>query len=764
MKKIISAVLILAMFVTTAVAAIPVSSADADPSANYTVQTAPNEDADIRMWFNHANVKVHQEDTTSTGRNTYSVYMAKNEYQGTQVTLYSPSVTKTDISANVTNFTAMNGSGATMSADVYYEFYIKCENLDTTDVLGVNSASASFIRGGMIPDAMAKISEINQKRSKDPVTGATVTRTGDFTLTAGKTQTLYIKIKSELDTPSGWYSAQFNVTDYSGNVIKTATVYAYVWNFEIPEATHLQTAYYINYHAYNEENLYKKAYDFLLDNRICGFAVPGELNSSNEYLTNPRVNASSVQRKSDYNLHYNSSEIRDIYNDLSSMSEWDTVKDKIYFYTTDEPTSKDQHDALLEAYGRNTNTLDDVRTGYYTVAYGWPDDPHALVAFHENHPYPAGYDRLTAWNSSTGRYIINDDHSGRFDNVSDAVQGMMDEGTCTVWCVQPYFYTPYSKLVSAGYTGNGADSKVRSMNGIVSGFNIFDVNGWYFNWESKYGTFSNRIQNYIAEKAAEGKDVRLWNYVCGNETAYTYCNHLIENTGLQSELLFWQTMQTGATGFLYYGTNLWNEYSSTCGATGSSVNYDGSTVSGVWQVNRYVGNGRGDYDVYGNGVIMYGKDIRVALHMTNSTEPVGTVRIENIRDGIEEYEMLYMYREAFGETAMQDFIKKVSNNVVDYLSMPSFSATGYSASMTDEDVFAAVRIELGNAVEEAKGEPEVIIGDVNDDGLITLSDLAALKKFLAGVSGAEANVANSDVSGDGLVTIADIGAIKKLLA
>ena len=135
-----------------------------------------------------------------------------------------------------------------------------------------------------------------------------------------------------------------------------------------------------------------------------------------------------------------------------------------------------------------------------------------------------------------------------------------------------------------------------------------------------------------------------------------------------------------------------------------------------------------------------------------------------MRDGIEDYEMLYMYREAYGETAMQNFIAKVSNNVVDYLSMPSFNATGYSASMTDEDVFAAVRIELGNAVEEAKSAAEVIIGDVNDDGLITLSDLAALKKFLAGVAGAEANVANSDVSGDGLVTIADIGAIKKLLA
>ena len=145
MKRILASIICLVMLLF-AVSAIPAKAADPDPSAGYVVQTAPNEDSDIQMWFNHANVKVHQEDTQSTGRNTYSVYMAKNEYQGAQVTLYSPSVTKTNISANVTNFTATDGSGAVMSADVYYEFYIKCEDLDVTDVLGVNSASESFIR------------------------------------------------------------------------------------------------------------------------------------------------------------------------------------------------------------------------------------------------------------------------------------------------------------------------------------------------------------------------------------------------------------------------------------------------------------------------------------------------------------------------------------------------------------------------------------------------------------------------------------------
>ena len=164
MKKIVSVLLSAIMIVSVMMFSVPVFSAG-DPADSYAVQTAPYEDPDIQMWFSHPNVKVHQEDTVSTGRNTYSVYMAKNEYQGTQVTLYSPSVTKTDISANVTDFTAMDGSGATMEAKLYYEYYINCVDLDSTDVLGVDNAADSFIREGMIPDAMAEISEINNKRS-----------------------------------------------------------------------------------------------------------------------------------------------------------------------------------------------------------------------------------------------------------------------------------------------------------------------------------------------------------------------------------------------------------------------------------------------------------------------------------------------------------------------------------------------------------------------------------------------------------------------
>ena len=90
MKKIISLLLTVLMLAGVASASVVTSNATGDPAENYVVQTAPNEDSDIQMWFNHANVKVFQGDTTPSGRDTYSIYMAKNEYQGAHVTLYSP--------------------------------------------------------------------------------------------------------------------------------------------------------------------------------------------------------------------------------------------------------------------------------------------------------------------------------------------------------------------------------------------------------------------------------------------------------------------------------------------------------------------------------------------------------------------------------------------------------------------------------------------------------------------------------------------------
>ena len=787
MRKIISIALVFSMLFVLASATFVTGGATEtyDPANTYVPMTAPYEDSDISMWFQHANVKVFQEDTTPTGRNTYSVYMAKNEIQGTQVVLYTD-VLKSDLTASCSEFTAMDESGATIPVSLYYEAYINCTDLDVTNVLGVNSAEESIIREGHIPDALLPVERLNKG-------------TGVFSLGAGVTQTFLIRLKTALDTPSGWYSGTFELKNSDGNVIKTATVYAYVWDFEIPEETTYETAIYVDMGT-SGETVYKYYYDYLLENRICAMNIPGEITSTNEYLDNPRVSSFRIANKGSYLGWMETDRIKAVYDDLSTRDDFDTLKEKIYFYTHDEPRSQQQKD-----YGGvpGSPVVGDCLSRYNLVDSVWPD-PYTVVPFDENHPYPAGYSKTLAYNSKTGTFATENDGSFSLGSVKDAVQGIFDDGSVTVWCPKMCLYTPDSVARSVGYRGyNTPQTKVHTMNGVISGFDCGRLDACYFNWDTVYGSFQTRINNYRAEQAENGKNIKLWWYNCGKGPTYTYCNHVIENTGLQTELMFWQSMQVGSNGYLYYASNSYAE-NGTVYVDGTSYLMDGSMMSNKWRVNRFTrqdADGNDKY-VYGNGVLFYGVAERSFLKLTKEYV-LGTVRVEQMRDGIEDYEMLNMYRNYYGEEAMQAVISQVSDNVTCYLSLPGFDRSAWDSDMTSEDIFAQVRINLGNALEEAGKEcthewdegvvtlqptytetgiktytcaicgetyTEVIpvldpmYGDIDGDGFVGTKDSKLIAKYMLGTVGDSDIVhVNADIDGDGIVGTKDAKALKKIL-
>ncbi len=799
MKKILSVVLCMAMLLSVVLSAATVSEgASSDPADSYVKTAAPNEDTDIDLWFEHSTIKVHQEDTVSTGRDTYSIYMAKNEIQDTQVILYSATAAKSGLTASVTDLTAMDGSGNTLSAELYYEYYINVTNLNTRAIYGLKDGDDSIIREGMIPDAIAPIGNISAGK-------------GTFGLAAGKTQALLIRVKTELTSASGWYSGTFDLKNSNGDVIKTATFFTYVWNFEIPEKGTYQTSFYIDGPANDTDATYKAQYDYLLENRLLGMHLPGALNSFNEYLSNPRVTAFAIAKHGSYpsNTKMTNDEITAVYNDLSTRDDWEDVKSRAYFYTVDEPTSKEQNDALMNAgiWTMAHATVENINSDYERISSVW-DDPFIVVPFHENTPYPYDTYLQGAALNSDGTYVTYDDGRASLVGIKDAIQGMMDNNSVTIWCPKMCAYTPLEYLEDAGYIGTNHlnvaahgnvknNCPLRSLDGIISGFNISDINGCYFDWTSKFGDFNTRFQNYRAQRANEGQEIRSWWYACGENAGYTYTNHLIENTGLQTQLMFWQSMQVGSTGYLYYSvtapaTNL---------TSGSDRNNNGSTEDGIWPVAATVRSTQGT-TYYGDGVLLYGRDtFRSKLRITG-INVLGTIRVEQMRDGIEDYEMLNLYRSIYGEDKMQDLISKVSNNVANYLSLPLFDRSGYSESMTDDDIFAAVRIELGNAVEKGMGgctehkwndgvittEPtttatgvktftctvcgetkeeavaKIKLGDVNGDGRVRANDALLVRRYLAGEELTGFNLKAADVSGDGRVTSRDVLTMSMYLA
>ncbi len=656
-----------------------------DPSDIYVPQVAEYEDSSIKMWFEHSFKKVMTSDTTPSEMDTYSVYMGKNEIENAQVVLCSDE-TKEKMRVSVTDF--KDEYGNTIDAEMYYQLYVTLSDVNTLDYYGA-TAENTFIHNGEYPDPMIPFS-----------------KAGRIQLNAGKSQAFYIRLTTTEDTVPGWYSGTFKVFNSKGQIVKTATVYAYVWDFIIDEATEFRTSLYLG-NRLDGCGTYQEYYDYLLENRLIAMDVPGNLDSSNPYLTNERVNSIRVTASNggnnntymelDPTMYY---KYADIYTDLSAMKEWEEIKDKFYFYTIDEATS-DEHQTLIQKYyeslGINKekgSTVDDIIRNADVLSKFWPNATK-VNPYHENHPYP-----YNVYNTQTMAKL---DPALRMDGV----QAMMDNEATNLWCPQHYAFTPLEKLEKIGYDYN-IFNKVRSLSCSISGSILAGES--YFNWERVFGEYRDRVISYNLVKEQEGADNNeLWAYLAGTSGSYTYANHLIENTGLQTKMLFWQFYQNDITGYLYYGVNQWSESDLTNG------NFVDKTVtgakSGQWKTNKYP-NGTG-YSMYGNGVLVYG----ATQYGLNNVDYIGSIRVEMMRDGIEEYQMLKMLEELRGDSAADAIVDSVSNNVAEYLSLPDFDRSAFDSSMDDYDIMAMKRIELGNQLEAATDNK---CEHVFDNGVVTL--------------------------------------------
>ncbi len=683
MKILKRALQIIAVLALTAVICAGVFSAGAtsdDPADNYVKQTAPNEDASLSLWFDYSFHKTFTSDKTSTGKDTFSIYMAKNEIESAQFVLYSDT-TKTGMQAEVTDFT--DGNGNTIPADIYYEMYVTTSNVNLQTTWGTNQ----IIREGETPDPVMDIERLGTK-SKAP----------SFQLNGGKSQAFLIRVKSAEDTPAGWYSAQLNIKDANNNIVKTATVYCHVWDFVISDETRMQTAFYLH-GSFPYGGNYQEAYDYMLENRLCAMDMPivdsshPEPNSNNPYLTNPRVNAVRITRQGGgasgggYMDLYNWQEYPSIYNELSSSPNWEQFKDKLYFYMVDEPLP-------YPLVSTSRQTVDDVKSYYNIIEHYWGDDVRFLVTPCEDFPY-----------SERADYYTKPITQYKQEEIKDADQEMIDSNAIQLFCPRIYAFTPYSELQTYG--------RILARESIdpIRGESIEGYSGCYgtvgsaalgnYDWNAVYGdTFDRYMSHIISEnqKGTYGADYELWMYSAGMNKSYTYANHVIENTGLQTKLLFWQAYQNDVTGYLYYGTNNWTE--------ASTPEFDKTVTgskTGNWPVNKYtISPGGVTKYIYGNGVLLYGKNSA----KTTSEGTIGSVRVEILRDSVEEYQMLSMLGDLKGKDRAKEIVSQVSTNVVRYLSLSGFDRSAWSSSMSDDDIMETVRRSLGAELEAAVLEGE----------------------------------------------------------
>ena len=120
------------------------------------------------------------------------------------------------------------------------------------------------------------------------------------------------------------------------------------------------------------------------------------------------------------------------------------------------------------------------------------------------------------------------------------------------------------------------------------------------------------VYSNVRQAPYREEGTQFWWYVCIGPK-HPYPNFFIEHPSIESRLIPWMSYMWGADGLLYYATNAW-------------PGEDGPMPPGP----RCDWHTRTSSNVSGDGVLYY----------PGESGPLATVRLENIRDGLEDYELL----------------------------------------------------------------------------------------------------------------------------
>jgi len=146
-------------------------------------------------------------------------------------------------------------------------------------------------------------------------------------------------------------------------------------------------------------------------------------------------------------------------------------------------------------------------------------------------------------------------------------------------------------------------------------------------WAPNTGRY--KLDEFQAQQA-KGDDV--WWYVCCGPGP-PFANLMIEWPAVDHRLLLWQNWKFQVTGFLYWGLNVWRD----------NLDVDPRWPASPWKAATWRNDAGEPYN--GDGQLIYpGPD----------GKPLSSVRLENLRDGLEDYEYFWLLRDAVEQLRKAD--------------------------------------------------------------------------------------------------------------
>ena len=587
--------------------------------------TAPNDDPSVKLWFDHLTEKVTRYDTSGkdSGKDTYTIQMAKNEIEGCQFFLYSPTVKK--ITIKISDFT--NSKGETLPTElgveynvedgyvtyhgypaqyvypdavVPYDSYISYFNWTEHGSYGMDAKSKVDFGAGYI--LIGPFSGSNWDHDKYPFRESV--------------RGFVVEATTTPETTPGSYKATIEVYDAeTGECIKSANVFTYVYDVTLSEETALDTSFTlwdaisIYFHHYNENSdltrysdveITKAIADYFLKQRITLTGSVTYFNvMGNDWFKNPRVTSIRVLTKDQYD----------------SIKDDPILADKMFYYGQDEPgvprgwrpitwpdgTSETLYDntGLLSilAIAREADQLRDV--------WGW-ENFRMLIPFERTIDFTSfnfnSVDKTTAFPSWYDEYAVTDQ--------KDSVE----------------YLSKYVNVWTTVFTANTP----RDLAGALAGTQFMQTS----KQDKAHGELNDRLMSFKTEKGHE-----LWSYVaCEPKYTAPYQNILLFNDGTEGRTMFWTTYKQGATGFLYWHVSY----------------YDASGNTTYTMRNPISKTGPGD------GILIYPGSAY------NQLDPIPSIRLLNMRDGIEDYQLLTMLEEALGAELTDELVSHLVTSSVTF--------------------------------------------------------------------------------------------------
>jgi len=197
-------------------------------------------------------------------------------------------------------------------------------------------------------------------------------------------------------------------------------------------------------------------------------------------------------------------------------------------------------------------------------------------------------------------------------------------------------------------------------------------------------------------RARQAAGDEIWWYVCV-APKHPYANFFTDYQGIDQRILFWQTWKYRVTGFLYYAINLWRS-NLAVEPTGEIVPLDDPALldavrSGKrwpeisWNSHTFTRHN-------GDGHLIYPGPDKTLL---------ASLRLALIRDGIEDYEYLYLLKERLdalvGRKKLSSDILALTDEAATVLAVPDTLAQSLTEYTKDPDILMQERHHVAELIE-----------------------------------------------------------------